>query len=188
MKLINWHRFTNTMIDFDNSTLISGENGAGKSTLLDAIQFVVTCSTNYFNKAAHEDDIVAARLGGDEFLYYMAGVSKEDAEVKISRIIKEFESKKENNTYLSVSSLSIGLCMTSVEDDFSDVIKKADRALYYVKQSGKRGYYFYNNEINNYKNKNSIDLKKLIANLKEQGAYSGTLSVEYREFAKLYDY
>lgn len=55
MKLINWHRFTNTMIDFDNSTLISGENGAGKSTLLDAIQFVVTCSTNYFNKAAHEN-------------------------------------------------------------------------------------------------------------------------------------
>ncbi len=55
MKLINWHRFTNTMIDFDKSTLISGENGAGKSTLLDAIQFVVTCSTNYFNKAAHEN-------------------------------------------------------------------------------------------------------------------------------------
>ena len=55
MKLINWHRFTNTMINFDNSTLISGENGAGKSTLLDAIQFVVTCSTNDFNKAAHEN-------------------------------------------------------------------------------------------------------------------------------------
>ena len=32
-----------------------GENGAGKSTLLDAIQFVVTCSTNHFNKAAHEN-------------------------------------------------------------------------------------------------------------------------------------
>ena len=55
MKLINWHRFTNTIIEFDDSTLISGENGAGKSTLLDAIQFVITCSTNYFNKAAHEN-------------------------------------------------------------------------------------------------------------------------------------
>jgi len=55
MKLINWHRFTNTTIDFGTSTLISGENGAGKSTLLDAIQFVITCSTNYFNKAAHEN-------------------------------------------------------------------------------------------------------------------------------------
>lgn len=55
MKLINWHRFTDCTIEFDQATLISGENGAGKSTLLDAIQFVVTCSTNYFNKAAHEN-------------------------------------------------------------------------------------------------------------------------------------
>ena len=55
VKLINWHRFTDTIIDFEKSTLISGENGAGKSTLLDAIQFVITCSTNYFNKAAHEN-------------------------------------------------------------------------------------------------------------------------------------
>ena len=55
VKLINWHRFTNTTIDFETSTLISGENGAGKSTLLDAIQFVIICSTNYFNKAAHEN-------------------------------------------------------------------------------------------------------------------------------------
>lgn len=55
VKLINWHRFTNEIIDFEPSTLISGENGAGKSTLLDAIQFVVTCSTTNFNKAAHEN-------------------------------------------------------------------------------------------------------------------------------------
>lgn len=55
LKLINWHRFTNTTIDFETSMLISGENGAGKSTLLDAIQFVIICSTNYFNKAAHEN-------------------------------------------------------------------------------------------------------------------------------------
>ncbi|MGF0031508.1 ATP-binding protein [Bariatricus sp. SGI.154] len=55
MKLINWHRFTNCTIDFGDSTLISGENGAGKSTLLDAIQFVITCSANSFNKAAHEN-------------------------------------------------------------------------------------------------------------------------------------
>ena len=55
MKLINWHRFTDATKEFGSSTLLSGENGAGKSTLLDAIQFVITCSTNYFNKAAHEN-------------------------------------------------------------------------------------------------------------------------------------
>jgi uncharacterized protein YPO0396 len=55
MKLINWHRFTDCTIDFGDFTLLSGENGAGKSTLLDAIQFVITCTASYFNKAAHEN-------------------------------------------------------------------------------------------------------------------------------------
>lgn len=55
MKLINWHRFNNCTIEFGDSTLLSGENGAGKSTLLDAIQFVIICSTGYFNKAANEN-------------------------------------------------------------------------------------------------------------------------------------
>lgn len=55
MKLINWHRFTDCTINFGDFTLLSGENGAGKSTLLDAIQFVITCSSASFNKAAHEN-------------------------------------------------------------------------------------------------------------------------------------
>ena len=54
IRLINWHRFANELIELDDSVLPSGENGAGKSTLLDAIQFVVTCSKVHFNKAAHE--------------------------------------------------------------------------------------------------------------------------------------
>ena len=62
VKLINWHRFLDETIDFGDSTLISGENGAGKSTLLDAIQFVITCSANHFNKAAHENG--ARKLSG----------------------------------------------------------------------------------------------------------------------------
>lgn len=55
MKLINWHRFENCLVEFGGSTLLSGENGAGKTTLLDAIQFVILCSAGSFNKAAHEN-------------------------------------------------------------------------------------------------------------------------------------
>lgn len=55
IRLINWHAFVDEYIDVDNSVLLSGENGAGKSTILDAIQFVLTCSKNHFNKAANEN-------------------------------------------------------------------------------------------------------------------------------------
>ena len=78
--------------------------------------------------------------------------------------------------------------MTTSADIYSDIIKKADRALYYVKQSGKCGYYFYDNHVDEAKQEKQVDLKRLVSSLKEQGAYSGSLSVEYREFAKLYDY
>lgn len=131
---------------------------------------------------------VISRLGGDEFLYYMIGADKQTVIDRIERMMDTFEQKREGNPYLAVSSLSIGLCMTETEDALEDVIKRADRALYHVKQSGKCGYYFYNSEANHARQAASVDMKRLVHNLKQQGAYDGTLSLEYREFAKVCDY
>ena len=133
-------------------------------------------------------DAVVSRLGGDEFLFYMIGANREEATAIIENIMQSFRQKRENNSYLSVSSLSIGLCTTTVGDSFANVIKKADRALYHVKQSGKCGYFFYDVEEEKGLSKGSVDLQRLVDNLKVQGGYSGALSVEYREFAKIYDF
>ncbi len=55
IKLINWHIFTNNIIELDGNTLITGENASGKSTLMDAIYFVLSGGDqNHFNKAANE--------------------------------------------------------------------------------------------------------------------------------------
>lgn len=131
---------------------------------------------------------VVSRLGGDEFLYYMVDTDKQKAVERMEQIKTAFTKKKENNPYLSVSTLSIGLCMTKPEDSLEDVLKKADRALYHVKQSGKNGYYFFENDAGRLEQAVSVDLKKLIYNLRQQGGYDGSLSLEYREFAKVCDY
>lgn len=131
---------------------------------------------------------VVARLGGDEFIYYMIGADQNKASKIMEEIMQTFKKKKEQSTYLSVSSLSIGLCTTTPADTYADILQKADKALYHVKQSGKCGFYFYNNLANSVKQKSSVDLEKLVANLEKQGGYTGSLSVEYREFAKIYDF
>lgn len=56
LRLINWHYFTNTTVDIENITFLTGANGTGKSTIIDALQTVLLGDTTgrNFNKAANE--------------------------------------------------------------------------------------------------------------------------------------
>jgi len=130
---------------------------------------------------------IAMRLGGDEFVFYIIGAGKEDAIRRIEKIFKSFSEHKAKSTYLVHASLSVGLYLTSPEDAYADVLAKADKALYHVKQQGKNGYYFYTSSLNEAKKHSSEDLNRLVDGWKNQ-AYTGSLSVEYREFGKIYDF
>ena len=136
----------------------------------------------------YNQNAIAMRLGGDEFVFYMIGVDKEMAAQRMEEICKSFEAKKEKSMYLVNSSLSIGLCLTTPEDSYSDILGKADKALYHVKQQGKSNYYFYTSSLNEAKKNSSADLNRLVTAWKNQGVHSGSLSVEYREFSKFYDF
>lgn len=136
----------------------------------------------------HSHNAIIARVGGDEFLYYIPGADEQTACKIIEGIIHSFRSKKERDNSLKVSSLSIGMCMTKPADMYSDIYQKADKALYYVKQNGKDGYYLYSYADRSNQNLSAVDLKKLVTSLSHQGSYEGSLGVEYREFAKFYEY
>lgn len=136
----------------------------------------------------HSRDSIAMRLGGDEFVLYMIGATKEEAIQRMDAIFAGFAEKKEKSEYLSGSSLSVGLCMCTPKDTYADVLAKADKALYHVKQRGKSSYYFYTNSLNEAKKNSSDDLKRLIAGLNDEGGSSGSLNVEYREFARMFDF
>lgn len=47
MKLINWHNFTDNIIDFRNSTFFVGLNAVGKTTIIDAFRYCLTTSKDF---------------------------------------------------------------------------------------------------------------------------------------------
>ncbi|MBQ4523908.1 MAG: diguanylate cyclase [Lachnospiraceae bacterium] len=134
------------------------------------------------------ENAIMSRIGGDEFLYYMKDTDEEKAKAKIEDIMAAFHQRKEENTYLSFSSLSIGMCMTQKNDVYPEVLKKADKALYHIKQSGKAGYYMHTQKDGTNHKKASVDLNRIVKNLADNRAQGGTQNLAYREFAKIYDF
>ncbi len=128
---------------------------------------------------------VVCRLGGDEFLMFVPNVSKEKITEIVSNIIRKFEEIKEEDVEIRYASVSIGICETAKGDPFEECYSKADKALYYVKQNGKGDFFFYQ-QMTDYGT--GKDLALIAKALRESGNYSGALNLDYREFAKIYEY
>lgn len=133
------------------------------------------------------DPSLCCRLGGDEFIVFLSGVNKAEAEKKVQKIIEVFMYAKNQEADISVASLSAGLVMCTPYDMYVDVYNRADKALYFVKQNGKEGYSFYNEDSDSTKNL-SVDINKLVHSIKTSGSYEGAMDVEYRQFTKLFEY
>lgn len=86
----------------------------------------------------HSD--ICGRLGGEEFLVVLTHVEKENVAIPIERIRKEFEALKftvAGKTFGNTASFGIaGFCRT-VSPNFSDLVTRADAALYSAKQKGR---------------------------------------------------
>ena len=68
--------------------------------------------------------------------------------------------------------------------------QRQNKALYYVKQNCKGSYFFYEQLLaDNKENTNlSADLRNVAKLLKESGSYTGALDLNYREFARIYEF
>ena len=136
----------------------------------------------------YENNGIAVRLGGDEFLFYMSGATKEIAERTAKEIQTAFEERKAQEVMLSHSSISMGMCMSTPQDVYGEVLQKADKALYHVKHSGKGSYFFHEEREEHKTTEETFDLGKLASSLTDQGAYNGSLCLSFRDFARMYDF
>ena len=130
---------------------------------------------------------ICCRLGGDEFLLFLKDVSKEKAEEEVRTILSEFEEKKNADLEIAEASLSAGLAMSTPADSYMKIFNQADKALYHVKQNGKRDLGFYNAASESYREE-ELDMNKLVRAIRSSGSYDGAMDVEYRQFAQIYEY
>ena len=91
---------------------------------------------------------VAGRIGGDEFMVFLQNIkSRHDPEIiaeHLQQIIHEKYDDREVAGHLSVSiGISIG---TDGSEDYEELYRKADEALYETKHRGKAGFTLYDKE------------------------------------------
>lgn len=88
------------------------------------------------------------------------------------------------------ATLSAGICMCTAGDNFENCYQKADKALYYVKQNGKNQFFFYQ-QIDRKElltSSTGKDLQLVAKSLRESGTYIGAMDLNYRDFARQYEY
>lgn len=94
--------------------------------------------------SCRKDDILC-RLGGDEYLAFCKNISRKDVAKIAERINRGITQKKNSPT------ISIGLAMVPEDaDNFYELYKKADTALYAAKRAGKSNYFFYEQGIEDF--------------------------------------
>lgn len=135
------------------------------------------------------------RLGGDEFAMFLpATLSRDDVKDLVRRMIAtcEFEisdTLAEFNDFKV--SVSVGISIKPSDgEDFQTLYNNADKALYFVKQNGKRGYHFFdsmNRKREDFDDENTrIDLIQFQRLISENDEKDGVYKVEYEGFKRIY--
>jgi len=121
------------MADLDHFKIINDTYGhdAG-DTVLKGFAEVLRSSTLQSN--------ICGRVGGEEFLVVITHAEKEDVTIAIERIRKHFETRKftvAGKTFGNTASFGIAGFCRMASPNFSDLVTRADAALYSAKQKGR---------------------------------------------------
>ncbi|MDO4400356.1 MAG: diguanylate cyclase [Coriobacteriia bacterium] len=87
------------------------------------------------------------RIGGDEFAVIMTDIGPELRDVVLARVNSVKEGMRDTSDGLPVMTLSVGIAFSgSTGMDAEELFKHADNALYIVKEAGRDGYHFYDEQ------------------------------------------
>lgn len=94
-----------------------------------------------------DDNSMFFRFGGDEFILIFIDKTKEYIYSSIENIILEFNKVFMIDNKEIYTTVSAGIHISSTEESLEEIIRKADIAMYYSKQTGKNRYTFFNEDM-----------------------------------------
>ena len=133
------------------------------------------------------------RLGGDEFAAFATGVSSEQAVADIAAKINEEIGKSAKVLMGEDVSIPLGASVGGIfvpryGNDYSSLIKLADKSLYIVKKNGKHGYGLHSDDHDEGQETSVIDIHALSEILGERSVQDVALQLDKESFSPVYRY
>jgi diguanylate cyclase (GGDEF)-like protein len=129
-------------IDIDNFKTINDSLGHDVGD-----NIIVECS-KILKKTISESDVVA-RIGGDEFVVILSGKNIKHISSDISsKIIRSFQNPIQTSSYKLNITVSIGISLFPDDtDEYKNLFKYADTAMYEAKDKGRNNFQFYKKNL-----------------------------------------
>ena len=164
-------------MDLDNFKNINDSFG---HTLGDALIIEVA---NILKNIIDQKGIVG-RLGGDEFLVLLTDITENSfAQNILEEIINRLNKKILINEVAISTSASFGIALYPIDgDNFEDLLKNADTAMYKAKEYGKRKFVFFEQWMND-----DITEMVILENLMRQALVNNEFTLNYQPKISLID-
>lgn len=136
-----------------------------------------------------ESDAISCHLGGDKFMSFFANYSDEQAYSKVNNIIAQYYVLKEEDAITKAATLSAGVALVTKGVSLAEADNRADKALYFIKQSGKGAVAFYQDtEFDNEDDGDESEIQTIVKGENGSSNHKGAMDVEYKYFAKLFEF
>lgn len=125
------------IIDMDNFKSINDMLGHPEGD--EVLKNFAALLERYFNR--NKD--ITARIGGDEFAVFVGReITREETDIMLNKFMELFRTEFASKYSEQGLSISVGVAPNKDDISYTDLYKKADKALYKVKDAGKDGFGF----------------------------------------------
>ena len=172
------------MIDLDSFKLVNDIHGHAMGDK------ILIAFADILRAAMRSTDLIG-RMGGDEFVAFCHGVSDENSIAAKSQFINEKiveAAKKLMGEDMNIPlGASIGCVLVpQAGTDFVELYKKADKALYIVKQNGKHGYNIFSEDAPEENVETVVTLAQIEMILAERNKEPGAYILPFESFRNIY--